>query len=154
MSHKSLNKIIQDLASQTRGNPRLFLNAFSPIHVIWHARRGVIVGQQLLPVGFLTFHHSAVVAYRKVLRSVNDPLPTPWGPDYDSAIDEISEPVEFSHTIEQWHNGVHNRDMSLMNPATNIRQPKFWALHNFIDHKFLAWQRRYRRTTSAEHQTV
>lgn len=154
MSHQSSDKMIQDLASQTRGNPRRFLNGFSPIHVIWHTRRGVVVDQQLLPVGFLTFHHSAITAYAKVLRSVDDRLPAPWGPDYDPTIDEISDSVEFSRAIERWHNGVHNNDMSLMNPATNIRRPKFWALHNFINRKFAAWQRRHRKLTSAEHQTV
>lgn len=154
MSHRQFDRLIKDLATQNRGNPSRFLTAFSPIHVIWHARRSVVVGNRLRPVGFLAFHHSAISAYASVLRSVGDRLPEPWGPDYDSAIDDIVDPVEFSEAIENWHNGVHNNDMSLANPATNIRRARFWALHHFIDQRFMAWQRRHRRITSIEHETV
>jgi len=145
---------MQNLASQFNGNPGGFLNAFSPIHVIWHARRGVIVGGKLRPVGFLTFHHSVIQAYTIVLKSKGKTLPKKWGPNYDKAIDSDPDPVQFSSEIEDWHNGVHNSDMSLMNPATNIKKPRFWALHNFIDQKFMSWQSSHRKLTSKEHSTV
>ncbi len=158
MSHQQFDQLMQNLAVQNNGKPAQFLTAFSPIHVFWHVRgRGAIVNGVFQPIGFLTFHHSVIQAYSKVLQSANRTLPNPivnWGPPYDVAIDNISDPVGFSSAIENWHNGVHNSDMTLMNPATNIRKRRFWQLHNFIDGKFTTWQQTHRVITSAEHQTV
>ncbi len=154
MSHAQFDGMMQSLASTFAGDVDGFLSALSPIHVRWHARRGVVIGGALQPVGFLTFHHSVVQAYKRELRSVSSRLPAPWGPGYNPAIDGATDPVDFSDRIERWHNGVHNSDMTLMNPATNIWRPRFWALHNFIDKKFTAWQKAHRKITAAEHATV
>jgi len=45
-------------------------------------------------------------------------------------------------------------DPVLMNPATNIYIDKFWALHGFIESRFLAWISAHRQLTPAEHATV
>ena len=63
MSHAAFDKQLAGIVKLAAGNPSKFLTTFSPIHVIWHARRGVVLGGVLKPVGFLTFHHSAILAY-------------------------------------------------------------------------------------------
>ena len=88
------------------------------------------------------------------MKAAGKQLPDSWGPSYPSAIDGISDPVDFSDKIEEWHNGVHNSDMTLMNPATTIRRPKFWALHGFIEGKFKEWIKNHRHLKPAEHATV
>ena len=154
MSHRAFELKMRSLVDLHVGDLDAFLSAFSPIHVIWHSRRGAVVGGVLMPIGFLTFHHVAVRSYKHMLRSINQSMPAAFSPNYDASIESVAAPVDFSVAIEGWHNTVHNGDMTLMNPATNIWRPRFWGLHGFIDRKFMAWQRAHRRITSAEHQTV
>ena len=154
MAHEAFEQKVHQLVDLFQGDMDGFLTAFSPIHVTWHARRGAVVGGALLPIGFLTFHHTAVVAYKRMLRSINQRMPPPFAPGYNSAIESVGDPARFSQQVEDWHNSVHNSDMTLMNPATNIFRPRFWGLHGFIDRKFMRWQRVHRKITSSEHRTV
>jgi len=154
MAHEAFEQKVHQLVDLFQGDMDGFLTAFSPIHVTWHARRGAVVGGALLPIGFLTFHHTAVVAYKRMLRSINQRMPPPFAPGYNSAIEGVGDPARFSRQVEDWHNSVHNSDMRLMNPATKIFRPRFWGLHGFIDRNFVRWQRVHRKITSSEHRTV
>jgi len=154
MAHEAFEQKMHQLVDVFQIYIDSFLTSFAPIHVTWHARRGAVIGGALMPIGFLTFHHTAVLAYKRMLRSVGQRMPGPFAPGYDTAIDDIGNPVQFSDRIERWHNGVHNSDMTLMNPATNIWRPRFWGLHGFLDRKFTRWQKAHRKITSSEHRTV
>ena len=150
MAHEAFEQKMHQLVDLFQGDMDGFLTAFSPIHVTWHARRGAVVGGALLPIGFLTFHHTAARAYKRMLRSINQRMPPPFAPGYNSAIESVGDPARFSQQVEEWHNS----DMTLMNPATNIFRPRFWGLHGFIDRKFMSWQTVHRKITSSEHRTV
>ena len=140
--------------AQNDGNPRVFLERLSPLHVNWHNQPSAS-----RRIGFLIFHWH-VVAHFKELGLVDNmgvnPIYTvavfsPGGAyseaDFNDAMTGVSASqslqglADFSRAIEGWHNEAHmviadKTGNPLMDPGRNVFYRRFWRLHLFIDQRF------------------
>lgn len=131
---------LQTISSGTKTN---FLKKFANIHNKWHMDEmmngiGTFNGA---PIGFLSFHHEVVTVYIPKYDPNITPMANP-SPPYKQSIDNITNPVMFSQSLEGWHNLVHRNPIYGANfgkPKKNIYMKIFWQFHKFIDNKFQSW---------------
>ncbi len=125
------------LDTMSSGAKKKFLDAFGKVHMRWHMTR-TFKGS---PIGFLSFHHEVVTVYvnKYAPQLAPGPMANP-NPPYPAWIDSLTETVQFSNSLEGWHNTVHRTiGGAFADPTKNIYMKRFWQFHKFIDEKFQNW---------------
>lgn len=161
--HERSKRQLRNLAERAMDKPQgtqrrqAFLDGLGSIHLDWHAsaRRH----------GFLLFHWELIKYFKQVgapaefggIRAFTKQDFEDFGRPYDVSVavdkQDIGSLKRFSRAIENWHNHAHHHvgmatGVDLMDAETNIYEPEFWRLHYFINQRFEAKLRDFRRRSN------
>jgi hypothetical protein len=136
--------------AKSQGNPWLFLDGISSLHVEWHSDPST--GRA---IGFLLFHWHLIEHFRDLhLDQYVRPYYASYfnpggrfgnqGADWDDSMGSvepaanIDDLVNNSAAVESWHNSMHhiieqNTGVPMMDAARNIYYEEFWSFHFFIN---------------------
>lgn len=153
------------LEALNSGNPRRYLERFSPFHLRFHT-----ISPELRDVGFLSFHWCAIYYFRILgIDRIMNVVPYTVN-DFDQggifgsqrinwrflayavSSRSVGELIEYSRQVEMIHNISHMAietvtGTPMMEPSLNIFYTAFWNLHFFINMLFEQQIEYYRQYT-------